>query len=111
MLTDQQVWILGIVALVLIQVIKIVKAKFSGVVFSRKAVQYISMLVALVVAGVTIALEIGPIDLADPVQLVSTLAIEVAKVFGLATAMYMILFKKVAESLSLDDADFLTSKG
>jgi hypothetical protein len=110
-LTDQQMWILGIAAMLLVQAYKIIKAKYSGVILDKKTVQYVAMAVSLVLALVTILVELGPVDLSDPVQLVSTAAGEIAKVFGLATAMYLVLFKRVAESLGLSEENFLTSKG
>lgn len=109
-LTDQQMWILGVVAMILVQAYKIIKAKYSNVVMDRKTVQYVAMLVSLILAVGTVLVNMQPIDFSDPTKLVAEAATQIATVFGLATAMYLILFKRVAEGIGMTEEKFLTKK-
>ena len=100
-----QVVLIGLVASVVIQALKLIAAKF-GVVFSRAVIGWISAGVALALAVIFKWGELPPLS-GDPMELINALAVYLGIVVGWATLIYNIVFEKILGGIGLSVKRFL----
>ena len=103
-LTVVQIAIIGLVAVVLIQVIKLLAAKL-GVVLSKFWVSVVAMVFSIALA---VAWQLPKLPVVtDPLEFLLELLQVVGGVVGFATLIYNLLLEKLLDGLGLTVARFL----
>ena len=103
-LTVVQIAIIGLVAVVLIQVIKLLAAKL-GVVLSKFWVSVVAMVFSIALAVVWQLPKLPVVS--DPLEFLLELLQVVGGVVGFATLIYNLLLEKLLDGLGLTVARFL----
>lgn len=103
-LTVVQIAIIGLVAVVLIQVIKLLAAKL-GVVLSKFWVSVVAMVFSIALAVVWQLPKLPVVT--DPLEFLLELLQVVGGVVGFATLIYNLLLEKLLDGLGLTVARFL----
>ena len=103
-LTVVQIAIIGLVAVVLIQIIKLLAAKL-GVVLSKFWVSVVAMVFSIALAVVWQLPKLPVVT--DPLEFLLELLQVVGGVVGFATLIYNLLLEKLLDGLGLTVARFL----
>jgi len=103
-LTVVQIAIIGLVAVVLIQVIKLLAAKL-GVVLSKFWVSVVAMVFSIALAVVWQLPKLPVVT--DPLEFLLELLQVIGGVVGFATLIYNLLLEKLLDGLGLTVARFL----
>lgn len=102
-LTTQQVVILGLVAPVLVQIIKLLGAWFKKD-LSQKTIIIILFVVSIVMAFIFMLPQIPAWDFES---IMSFIFVQMGAVMGLASLIYLFLYKWVFDKLTLNKERFL----
>lgn len=98
-LSASQVIIIGLVATVLVEILKFVAAKFQNVQLTRQVVSLVAFVVslALALAWLLPSVIVSP----DPMQTALDLLQQAAEVLGFATLVYNLLLAQLLEKLEV----------
>lgn len=106
-LTSEQLMALGFVAMLLVQGLKLILAKYKNIKLEAKTLKGITAVVALVIATVFVVQDIHGISFSDPMELVGMVLFHVGAVYGTATLMYRWLFKEIADDFGFAEETYL----
>lgn len=104
-----QIFLVGLVASALLQVLKLIAANFN-VTFSKAVIGWISVGVSLLMAVYFLLPEL-PDLVGDPMGLVTAIVAFLSMVAGMATLIYNIVFDKLLDVVGLSVAKVLKRKG
>lgn len=104
-LTPAQIIIIGLVASILAQVIKMIAAKYGQKFFTKAVVSWIVMGFSLVLSVLWLGPKFPPID--DPANFLLVLFQVLTQTAGFAVLIYNVLLARVLEKIGFDPQRFL----
>lgn len=102
--------VLGIVASVLVQVIKLVLAYWKGIVLTKRKISFFLVGIAIVMAVAFLYPELG-VSFEDPMEGISMLVSRAGTITGLAYLFYVWLLKYLVDAFGLDEERMIEAKG
>jgi hypothetical protein len=96
-----QIFIIGLVATAIIQILKILSAKFAHVKYSKSTLQIISAVVSMLL-GVAFLWGSLMLDTSDPMLLIENILQAGGSIFLVATVIYIVILNKLLEHFEFD---------
>jgi hypothetical protein len=107
-LSVEQLLAVGAVASVIVQILKWIMAWFKVKEFSKPVLIAICFVVSTIMAYIFLAPSIPPFDPNNMAVFINGLLSMASAVFGLAMALYGIMFEKILEKFKLTATDVVT---